>query len=132
VIITLPVIGGIALPFTINVNTLDILLDALRAELLLDSDASIFDICAALNLLIGSPGFDQTTFIAGLITDITAVLNPVLTAQITAALDAIPIISNSQLLILVPIAVASIQASLLLNIGDVLDDLIDCILSIPE
>jgi hypothetical protein len=132
VIINLPIVGGIALPITINVDTLDLLLDALRAELLLDADASIFDICAALNLLIETTGFDQTTFIAELIAAITPILNAELIVKITAAIDAIPLIPSSAIPGLVAIAVANIQANLLLNIGDVLDVLIDCILSIPD
>ena len=55
-----------------------------------------------------------------------------LTAQITAALDAIPLIPAGSIPALVATATANLQASLLLNIGDVLDVLIDCILSIPE
>jgi hypothetical protein len=111
---TITILNNVTLPLTIDLDTALLLQQQLAVSLGLGADATIFEICAAIDE-------GRTVNIGAIITAIDAIIGPLITAEITAQITDIVSIINATGGSVPPAVLAQILASV--NVTSIIADI---------
>jgi hypothetical protein len=111
---TITILANVTLPLTIDLDTALLLQQQLAVSLGLGADATIFEICAAIDA-------GATVDIGAIITAIDAIIGPLITAEITAQITGLVAILNATGTVVNATVLATILASL--NVTSIIADI---------